>query len=166
MSRRRGTLGARMTIVGPEKWVDREDFWLAAWLNVLFFRWKKRPTLESALLAVPAFVRQQQANPSGFVVCGGIEPESRLPDEAVRSAMLATFNTQGLKILAVAVVVDGDNLASAGKRAVLSGMSLVMRDRYPRTFPATIEEAAADVRAFVRDAPPAERIVAAYRSLL
>lgn len=155
-----------MTIVGPEKWVDREDFLLAAWLNVLFFHWKKRPTLESALLAPAAFARQQQANPSGFVVCGVIEADTPLPDEAVRSAMVATFNADALKILAVAIVVGGESLTSAGKRAVLGGMNLVTRGRYPRTFPATIEGAAADVRAFVRDAPPAERIAAAYRSLL
>lgn len=78
-----------------------------------------------------------------FAVLLVVEPTAELSPQEARRAALAMLRELGLRIDAIAIVIEGDGFRAAGVRAMFSTMSLVVRMPFQWSLFRRADEAAA-----------------------
>lgn len=115
---------------------------LAVWRNVAFALWLR----ETQLVAVSAMGRllgELTHDGKRAALLQVAETGAAVPSTAVREAISALLKAHTDSLLASAVVFEGEGFRAAGARAVVSGIALVSRLRYPHEIFATVSAALA-----------------------
>lgn len=91
--------------------------------------WRGAVTPESFALQSAALSEVVGRHPEGAGFLCVIEPTARPPDDELRRRSAEMITSHGKKLRCVATVVEGSGLKASITRAVLSGISLLARDR-------------------------------------
>jgi hypothetical protein len=113
---------------------------LHRWRSLLVLSWHATPTvacLPALLRAATSIVRP---NPAAIVLCAISGPDTPLPDAEARAGLRASIQKLG-ELRAVVNVISGTGFRAAALRAMLSGFSMVVRQKYPTGFVGSVAEA-------------------------
>jgi hypothetical protein len=110
--------------------------------EVVVIVWRAPLTVERTQ-RVTAYMKAAAAEESRLGVVVVIEPGVPGPPPEVRAALLGAMRELGPKLVALAYLVTAEGFVGAAVRAVISGLGLMSRDRYPtRVFQGAPEVAA------------------------
>lgn len=103
--------------------------------------WDTRSTPEQAARAIEVLegLGREEERVLVLAVLGANTPP---PDDAVRDLFAAGFGRLGKRVVAVGNVIEGQGFRAATMRAVVTGLTLVIRAPHPQRTFATIEEGA------------------------
>lgn len=80
--------------------------------------------------------------PAGIVVISIIEPGAMMPPDEVRAAVARNMETLSANTLASVIVAEGGIFRLAALRALIAGLGMIRRRRFPETVLGSIEEVA------------------------
>jgi hypothetical protein len=101
--------------------------------------WDAPPRIEDARVAADLLATLARREPR-MLVMAVLGPDTPPPESAVRDTLAKKLAEIGDKVRCVANVVEGQGFRAATMRAVLTGMVLVIRPKYPQMACATIME--------------------------
>ncbi|WP_437733469.1 serine/threonine-protein kinase [Sorangium sp. So ce1335] len=111
--------------------VRRPDYVIASWQQIFCTIWRRETTEESVRRvsdACAAFARQ---HPRGIGLLTIVEGEASLPPAPARKALAGFLAEASAFIRCSAVVLEGAGFRAAAVRSVVTGLSLVARQRFP-----------------------------------
>jgi hypothetical protein len=119
--------GIRLTIIASDQtWV------FARWRNLLLVDWRAKPSLERVkqvghqLRAIAAERDRPQIH-----IMTIVERAASGPDAESRDAMQKDLRALGSQIGSLAALVLVEGFIGAAVRALLAGMNMILRERYP-----------------------------------
>lgn len=141
-----GPSAYRALFVGPSITLDSvfaDDLCsLYRWRSLVVVAWRATPTTASLGPANRAVGTILRANPGAFQLCSLLGAGSALPDAETREALRAGIRKLG-KLRAAVTVISGTGFRAAAMRAMMSGLSLVVRQTFPTGFVGNEADAAA-----------------------
>ncbi|WP_438003823.1 serine/threonine-protein kinase [Sorangium sp. So ce321] len=122
------------TTVPIEPWhlvAKHPDYILASWRQILCIIWRRETTNEGVRRLCDACRDFAKQHPRGIGLLTVIESGAPLPPAAVRKELADFLAGASAFIRCSAVVVEGAGFRAAAVRSVVTGLSLVARQRYP-----------------------------------
>lgn len=101
--------------------------------------WDAAVTTEHARNAATLLTTLAKSEPR-VLVLAVLGPNTPPPDGAVRDIFASEFARLGNRVMAVANVIEGQGFRAAAMRAVVTGLTLVVRANHPQKACATVEE--------------------------
>jgi len=127
--------------------------------------WRGAVTASTFAVQSQALAQVVAHHPEGAAFLCVIEPTATPPDDDHRKKSAELLTSFGSRLRCVATVVEGSGLKASIARAVLSGISLIARERQTKAdYFSDTARAVAWLREHL-DAPPAEQVLAAVDEL-
>jgi hypothetical protein len=122
---------------------------------LIVLSWNAQPTVVGVGPMSHALLTAVKGNAADTLICALIDTEMPMPDSETREVLQAGIQRLGLLRGAVNVI-SGTGFRAAAMRGMLSGFSMLVRQRYPMSFVATEDEAASFLVKHwpAKDAPP------------
>lgn len=141
-------------------------FWAARWRDVLIACWRATPDVAVSRRQIQACTRniKDTARPCTLLII--LEPQVGLPDNDTRKVLTEGTQGYGPNLQRISTVVEGQGFAASAVRAVLTGMTMVLRGAYPTRIVGSVAEVAPWLAEPLPGHDPAElvAVVAALRA--
>ncbi|WP_437562178.1 hypothetical protein [Sorangium sp. So ce542] len=110
---------------------NRPDYVVATWRQIFCAIWRRETTADAVRRVHHACVEFAKQYPRGIGLLTVVEGEASLPPAGARKA-LASFLAQASSVIRCsAVVFEGSGFRAAAVRSVVTGLSLLARQRFP-----------------------------------
>lgn len=135
---------------------EHEAWALYSYRSLLVLIWRRDPKMEDVGQLAPSLDRVLRRNRQPMVMAAVAGARQRPPDAEVRGALQQGIRNLDGKVVAAVNIVLGSGFHAAAMRAVLSGFSLVARQRHPVAFVADAKAASGFILEHwpASDAPP------------
>ncbi|WP_437521435.1 serine/threonine-protein kinase [Sorangium sp. So ce726] len=111
--------------------VKQPDYVLASWRQIFCIIWRQETTDDGVRRIGDSCTEFAKQHPRGIGLLTIIESRASLPPGHVRDALSAFLADASAFTRCSAVVVEGTGFRAAAVRSVVTGLSLVARQRYP-----------------------------------
>ncbi|WP_437332125.1 serine/threonine protein kinase [Sorangium sp. So ce394] len=122
------------TTVHVEPWrlvAQHTDYILASWRQIFCVIWRQETTEEGVRRFSDACKKFSKQHPRGIGLLTVIERGASFPPARVREAISAFLAEASAFVRCSAVVVEGAGFQGAAMRSIVTGLTLVARQRYP-----------------------------------
>lgn len=126
------------------------DHAIGSWRNVLLVVWRVHTTVEAVLQAHAALARLKREYPQGVCIFQVAETTAKAPDADARAALAKMLAAPDGVVISSSVVYAGTGFFLAAVRALVTGLTMLSRPKFPHLVFATKEEAADWHSQFVR----------------
>lgn len=150
----------------PQVASQGSDHCVATWHDVLIQIWRTGTSLQAARVVRATARRLAAERPGALATLVVIERGADMPSAEARAELSAMAVDQQARMVAAALVHEGNGFRTATVRAVMTGMMLVSRSAFPHKIFATVEEGSRWLRAEPRlDGRQLEELPEALRRL-
>lgn len=121
-------------MLASESWqlvAKTDDYALAGWQQVFCVIWRAETTLEGVAQLQASCTAFAAKRPAGIGLLTIIESAASLPPSASRKAIAAFFEEASSFIKCSAVVFEGAGFRAAAVRSVVTGLTLMARQKFP-----------------------------------
>jgi hypothetical protein len=114
---------------------------IATWENLLLLHFSESLHLSDFQAFALAHRKVHAKNPKGIGVVGLVEPTGLMPSAEVREAARRLTDETANDVLFHATVLFGEGFWAGGIRALVNGIFMLSRSRYPQSVFSTIDDA-------------------------
>lgn len=107
------------------------DFALACWQHVFTVIWRRETTMEGAEQLRTECRAFAESHPRGIALLTIVESGAPLPSSGPRKAIAEFLGEASAFIKCSAVIFEGSGFRAAAVRSVVTGLTLMARQKYP-----------------------------------
>lgn len=111
--------------------VKQPDFALASWKQVFTVIWRRETTMEGAESLRSECRQFAERHPRGIALLTIVESGAPLPSSGPRKAIAEFLGEASSFIKCSAVIFEGSGFRAAAVRSVVTGLTLMARQKYP-----------------------------------